>query len=156
MKQINEIKIAESIDREEIKDRSVYYENLPGWNKWMMVLVVVIALSWVIEKNTVAIFKMQFAEWLLLLIFPAAGIYVNWKTLSRPSHKWSNAIMNGFAWSGILTVYPVLLSGLKNHLNYNPGWEIGVVFLIVFVLLSATAIFFQTRKVSLKRLLFQP
>jgi len=44
----------------------------------------------------------------------------------------------------------------KNHLNDNPGWETGVVFLLVFVLLSAMAIFFQTRKVFLKRLLFQP
>ncbi len=146
MKQTNEIKVAESIDREAINDRSSYYENLPGWNKWMMVLVVVIALSWVIEKNTVSIFRMQFAEWLLLLIFPAAGIYANWKNISRHSHKWSNALVNGFAWSGILTVYPVLLSGLKNHLNYNPGWETGVMFIVVFVLLSGGALLFQSRK----------
>ena len=82
------------------------------------------------------------------------NIVMSYSTVSTLEHPTLNA-QYGFAWSGILTVYPVLLSGLKNHLNYNPGWETGVVFLLVFVLLSAMAIFFQTKKVSLKRLLFQ-
>jgi len=97
--------------------------------------------------------RVQAGEWFLLLIFPLAPLfaYLHNRRKGYSNAAW-NAIMLGFCWSGLVSVYPALLFGLLNHLNYDPGWTTGILFLKNFALMGALSFIFVSSKIDERKL----
>ena len=115
-----------------------YYENLPGWNSSIIMLVLIIAACSLGNKYLPIFSRLQSGEWFLLIIFPFVALF-----LRSAKNTWIKSIVIGFTWAGMVTVYPTMLHGMQNELNYNPGWIEGLWFVKNFVLMSILSYFFN-------------
>ena len=91
--------------------------------------------------------RVQAGEWFLLVIFPLAPLlsYVHNRRKGYSNPAW-NALLIGFCWSGLVSVYPALLFGLLNHLNYDPGWNMGLIFLRNFIIMGGVTYLFLSSR----------
>jgi len=94
------------------------------WNQIIITIILVAALGWFIYRYQQVLLSMPSFQWLLILVFPlVAGLYYGINVLSVKYNLrkigWLKPFIIGFAWAGLVTVYPVLYYCIVHGINYE-------------------------------------
>ena len=138
-----------------IEQRSQWYINYQKPIKKALIVLLALVLIdaiVVIIKFRNALVNAPIAECLLVLIIPLVGFFYTYKKFPFPQVKqlraigWLKPFFIGFAWSGLVTVYPVffrqLQSGIAKHQFILPS---GLYWFQNFLFISSLAIVFDIK-----------
>jgi hypothetical protein len=89
-------------------------------------------------------------QWLLIFIFPlVAALYYGINSISGKYNLrkigWLKPFIIGFAWAGLVTIYPVLFYDIINKLEYKLNWIAGLLFLKNFMFITVLCIMFDIK-----------
>jgi hypothetical protein len=126
------------------------YYNLMRWNQIIITIILSIALLIFLWENGGSLRYLSATEWLLIFIFPVvAGLYYGISALKGKYNLrkigWLKPFIIGFTWAGLVTIYPILFYRMLHHLDYDPGWVTGLLFLKNFMFITVLCIMFDIK-----------
>jgi len=124
--------------------------NLMRWNQAVITFILLVASIFFLHHYQEELLKVSPLQWFLLFIFPAiAAAYYGINLLSRKFNLrkigWLKPFIIGFAWAGLVTVYPVLFYDIISRTDYDFNWIGGLLFLKNFMFITVLCIMFDIK-----------
>ncbi|RYD78515.1 MAG: hypothetical protein EOP53_11105 [Sphingobacteriales bacterium] len=93
------------------------------WSQVIFTVVLIAAGFVILYQYGFLISSMHLTQWVLLAVFPVvAGLYYGLNFFSNRynlrSIGWAKPFIIGFAWSGLVTIYPILWHNIQNQQPY--------------------------------------
>lgn len=134
--------------------RSNWYvanKKLVFYTQVLFTLVTAVCATVFLSKHFFQIRHLSTLNWLLIFIFPAtAALYygINSKTTGKLNLRntgWLKPFVIGFAWAGLVTVYPVLFYCVENGLTFEPTLVGAFLFIKNFMFVTVLCIMFDIK-----------
>jgi hypothetical protein len=130
-----------------------YYKNrkLVNASQGLFAMAVVIGGTYYAYKHFNALVVMSLTQWLLLAVFPAvAALYygidnTKFGAVNLRRVGWLKPFIIGFAWAGLVTVYPVVFSCVEREVVFVPTIIGALLFLKNFMFISVLCIMFDVK-----------
>lgn len=134
--------------------RTNWYIRYKRWivfSQIMLTAIVAAGAGLFLYKNWQGLQGMSWQNWALAGVFPlTAGLYygINSKKLGRYNLRnsgWLKPFVIGFAWAGLVTVYPVLLYSVDHGLAFQPTLVGLFLFIKNFMFITILCIMFDIK-----------
>lgn len=134
--------------------RTNWYIDFSRWvvfSQIMLTIIVAVGGGIFLYKNWQALKWMPWQNWALVSIFPiTAALYygINSKKLGRYNLRnsgWLKPFVIGFAWAGLVTVYPVLFYSIDYGLHFQPTLVGLFLFIKNFMFITVLCIMFDIK-----------
>ncbi len=134
--------------------RTKWYIQFRKWvfySQIMLTVILAIGSTYLLYHNWHHLLQQPSRTWFLILVFPVtAALYYgfNHRKLGRFSLRntgWLKPFVIGFAWAGLVTVYPILFYHIEHGLVYQPSLIGAWFFLKNFMFITVLCIMFDIK-----------
>lgn len=134
--------------------RTLWYIQFRRWVFFSQILLTAITAccaATYVQKNWQHLKQLSSLYWLLILVFPVtAALYygINSKKFGRFNLRnsgWLKPFVIGFAWAGLVTVYPPLFYSIDQGIAYQPTLVGAFLFIKNFMFITVLCIMFDIK-----------
>lgn len=116
------------------------------WNQIVIIFILAGALIFFVHYYADAILQMNIVHWGALLVFPfVAALYYGINFFNIRKIGWLKPFIIGFAWAGLVTVYPVLFYNITHFQEYEPKLISALLFVKNLMFVSVLCIMFDVK-----------
>jgi hypothetical protein len=132
-------------------ERSLWYEKnkrFVFWSQATLTIFVLVLLFLFIQEDWNAILNSFPLEIVLMLVFPLVGLLYYGVSGTRYSLRnigWLKPFVIGFAWAGLVTIYPIIFHCIHHDQPYELTLIGGLLFLKNFMFVSVLCIMFDIK-----------
>jgi len=131
-------------------ERDLWYSKNKTQIKISQIILIIISMLTffiLLSKNIESVKNLNSISFVLFLIFPVISVlyYGIGTKFNLRNIGWMKPFVIGFAWAGIVTVYPAIFYSLENQIEYKPDLVGILLFLKNFMFISVLCIMFDVK-----------
>jgi hypothetical protein len=132
-------------------DRLTWYLRNKNFIKWSQIILTLFATGLVVlflTKHGRKFFELSLLEVILIGIFPVTGVFYYGLSGTKYSLRnigWLKPFVIGFAWAGMVTIYPPVFSTIENEIPFELTVIASLLFLKNFMFVSVLCIMFDIK-----------